>query len=135
IKRGQETVVSQKVSLGSGGVEQTVSLTFTPRQTGRFVYTAAIEGDAGERYLGNNAVHFPLRVDAEPIRILYVEGHLRTEAKFLKAQLEDDPDVALVSVMRRATPEAPDPNAQGLFTEDRLKNLDLIILGDMEGRY
>jgi hypothetical protein len=135
IKRGRETVVSQKVTLGAGGVEREISLTFTPRQPGRFVYTAAIEGDAGERYLSNNAVHFPLRVDAEPIRLLYVEGYLRTEAKFLKAQLEDDPDIALVSVVRRSTPEAPDPNAQSLFTEERLKNLDVIILGDMEGRY
>src|SRR5262249_29796136 len=101
IKRGRETVESQKVSLPAGAAEQSVSLTFTPRQPGRFVYTASIEGEAGERYLGNNAVHFPLRVDSEPIRVLYLEGYLRTEAKFLKAQLEDDPDVALVSVVRR----------------------------------
>ncbi len=133
IKRGRETLASQKVSLGEGGVEQMVSLTFTPHQPGRFVYTAAIEGEAGERYLGNNAVHFPLRVDAEPIRVLYVEGHLRAEAKFLKAHLEDDLDVALKFVIRRLSPETPDPITQGVFSEEQLKNFDVVILGDMEG--
>jgi hypothetical protein len=135
IKRGRETVESQKVELPAGGSEREVSLTFTPRQPGRFVYTAAIESDSGERYLGNNAVHFPLRVDAEPIRVLYVEGYLRTEAKFLKAQLADDPDVRLTWDMRRPTPDTPNPIVQVLFREEVLKDIDVIILGDMEGRY
>jgi uncharacterized membrane protein len=137
LKRGRETLASQRITLGENNAEQLVPLTFTPRQPGSFVFTAAIEGDAGEKYLGNNAVNFPLRVDAEPIRVLYLEGYLRYEYKYLKARLEDDPDVALVADVRRPSPERPEGAAgvRGLLTEEQLKKFDVVILGDMEGGY
>ena len=43
-----------------------------------------------------NVVTFPLQVDGEPIRVLYLEGAMRYEFKFLKARLEDDPDLIAV---------------------------------------
>ena len=132
IKRGRETITATKLKLPQGNTERLVELKFTPKQPGSFVYTAVVQGDVSERYLGNNAVHFPLRVDAEPIRVLYVEGFLRNEFKFLKARLEDDLDIALASVVRRVSPDGNDRPARGLFTAARLKNVDVIILGDME---
>jgi hypothetical protein len=132
IKRGREIVTSTKLKLPEGNSERLVELKFTPKHPGSFVYTAAVQSEVSERYLGNNAVHFPLRVDAEPIRVLYVEGFLRTEFKYLKARLEDDLDIALASVVRRVSPEENERPARGLFTEKRPKNLDVIILGDME---
>ena len=132
IKRGRETVALTKLKLPEGNTERRVPLTFTPCYPGSFVYTAVVQSDVNERNLGNNAVHFPLRVDAEPIRILYVEGFLRTEFKYLKTRLEDDPDVALASVVRRVSPDGNDRPAAGMFTAARLKNVDVIILGDME---
>ena len=135
IKRGRETVASRVVQLPEGNVEQLVPLTFTPKQPGSFVYTAVVSSNISERDLGNNAVHFPLRVDADPIRVLYVEGFLRDEYKFLKARLEDDSDIGLLSVVRRFASEANDRTTQGLFTEENLKKVDVIILGDMEKGY
>ncbi len=136
LTRGRDNFASQKVSLGAGNSEQTVSLNLTPSQAGTFVFTATVAGASGERLLANNAAHFPLRVDSEPIRVLYLEGFLRFEYKFLKNRLEDDPDVSLVSVVRRANPEQPDARSDdGLITPDRLKNIDIVILGDMEASY
>ncbi len=113
-----------------------MSLAYTPHQAGDFVFTAAVETDAGERYLGNNAAQFPMRIDADPIRVLYVEGFLRYEYKYLKARLEDDPDVALVSVVRRVNPEGVDGAAgKDVLTADELKKMDVVILGDMEAKY
>src|SRR5206468_8763384 len=97
---------------------------------------AVVAADAGERFLGNNSMHFPVRVDAEAIRVLYLEGFLREEYKFLKRRFEDDPDVSLVSVVRRANPELTASRSEGdLVSAERLKNFDVVILGDMDGNY
>ncbi len=136
LKRGREVLASQKVNFDTGAAEQVVPLTFTPHQPGSFVFTASVESSTGERYLGNNAVSFPLRVDAEPIKVLYVEGFLRYEYKYLKARLEDDPDVGLVSVVRRVSPDVPEgKGGKEVLSEDTLKNIDVVILGDMEASF
>jgi hypothetical protein len=135
IKRGREVLAAQKITLAEGAAEQRVPLTFTPRQPGHFVYTAVIESAAGERFLGNNAIHFPVQVDKEPIKVLYLEGFLRWEYKYLKARLEDDPDIALASVVRRVSPELPEARGKDRLTADRLKQFDVIILGDMEAAF
>jgi uncharacterized membrane protein len=136
VQRGREVFATQPVAFGPGSSEQRVSLKFTPRQAGNFVITASIASPAGERQVGNNRLHFPLRVDAEAIRVLYVEGFLRYEYKFLKNRLEEDPDVSLVSVVRRANPGLASAKADALLiTSERLKNFDVVLLGDMEAGY
>jgi uncharacterized membrane protein len=77
-----------------------------------------------------------LRVDAEPIKVLYLEGFLRYEYKYLKARLEDDPDVALLSEARRVSPGRPGAGpVREPLTEERLNKFDVVILGDMEAGY
>ena len=60
IKMGREILASQTVNFGPGASEQVIALTFTPHQAGDFVFTAAVETEAGEKYLGNNASLAPL---------------------------------------------------------------------------
>jgi hypothetical protein len=136
LKRGREVLASEKVKLGEGSREQMVPLRYTPSQPGSFVLTAVVEGATGERNMGNNARHFPLRVDAEPIRVLYLEGFLRYEYKYLHARLEDDPDVALASLVRRISPDAPGGRGErGELTAKQLEQCDVLILGDMEAGF
>lgn len=133
IKRGRETFATQPVELAGGDAEQVVSVEMTPSQAGTFVFSAAVAAETGERRTANNTAYFPLRVDTEAIRVLYLEGFLRYEYKFLKNRLEDDPDVSLVAVVRRANPERTNDQARGdLITPERLKRFDVVILGDME---
>lgn len=134
IARGETPFAEETVPLPAGAVEQTVRLRITPAEAGQFVFTAAAASPAGERLLANNARHFPLRVEADPIRVFYIEGYLRFEYKYLKARLEDDPDVSLVAVVRRANPHTASPTGE-VFTSERLQSFDVAILGDMEAAY
>lgn len=135
IKRGPDVLASKKVAFAAGVSQQEVALTFTPREPGSFVLTAAVEAPSGERLLGNNAQHFPLRVDAEPIKVLYIEGFLRYEYKYLKERLEDDPDVELRSSVRRESPDAGGKPERDFPSDAELKDFHVVILGDMEGNY
>ena len=135
VKRGGEEFASEQVTLTEGSVEQLVPVTFTPTEAGSFVYTASVSSNTGEQLLANNSRHFPVQVDADAIGVLYLEGFLRYEYKYLKNRLEDDPDVSLVSVVRRGNPDRVDLSGDTLITPERLENLDLVILGDMEGDY
>ncbi|MBI5761548.1 MAG: hypothetical protein HZA46_23810 [Planctomycetales bacterium] len=134
IQRGREAVATQQVNLPAGQTETVVSVQFTPAETGNFVYTVAVAAESGERQLANNREHFPLQVNADPIRVFYIDGFLRYEYRFLVAALKDDPDVSLVSVVRRLNPERTDTAGNDpLLTAERLKSFDVVLLGDMEG--
>jgi hypothetical protein len=135
IKRGRDVLAGKGVEFGPGEGRQEVGLTFTPHEPGSFVMTAAVEAGSAERYLGNNAQHFPLRVDAEPIRVFYLEGFLRYEFKYLKARLEDDPDVELRASVRRQSPEGAARADKDFPTDPELKECHVVILGDMEGSF
>jgi hypothetical protein len=136
IKLGTETQATQPIAFGAGNGEQTISVPFTPARAGNFVFTAVVEAETGERFLGNNSRHFPLQVEKERIRVLYIEGFLRYEYKFLKARLQDDPDIRLVPLVRAVRPErTPSSPGKDLLTADGLKNFDVVILGDMEAGY
>jgi hypothetical protein len=136
LRRGREVLATRKVKLGEGDVEQVVSLSHKPEQPGTFELTAAVEGIAAEKDIGNNAVNFALEVVKDPIRVLYVEGFLRNEYTFLVRHFaEKDPDVALVKQPRRAAPDGPERQLAGGLDEKALEKIDLVILGDMEGDY
>lgn len=137
IKRGADApLAKKKVQLGAGQGEQDVKLTIEPTQTGSFVFTAAVSSAVGETLRANNSRRFPLEVHADAIGVLYLEGFLRYEYKFLKNRLQDDPDIHLVTAVRRANPSRASANLGRVeITSDLLSNLDLVILGDMEGDY
>jgi len=137
IRRAGRDIVQKKISLEPGRKQTEVSLSFTPTEPGSFVYTATVTSDtAGEQQLGNNRRHFPLTVNSDAIGVLYLEGFLRFEHAFLRKRLDDDPDVSLVTVVRSANPNRPGVAADSLLlTPGVLEDIDLVILGDMEGGY
>ena len=79
-------------------------------------------------------MQLPIRIDADPINVLYVEGYLRFESKYLKERLRDDPDVTLADQVRPDNPEGGGARTEFL-TDERLKQAHVVILGDMEGRF
>jgi uncharacterized membrane protein len=136
IKLGGETIAAKKVSFAHGKGQQLVSLDYTPSLPGSFQYVAVISTSQQESILTNNSANFPLQVDAEPIKVFYLEGSLRWEFRYLKDRLEQDPDVNLQTVIRRLNPDrAIGRPAKELLSAEGLKNIDVLILGDIEGKF
>jgi hypothetical protein len=136
LKRGSNEPVQVQVKFAAGEGKEVVALDYTPDEPGSYVYTVEVKTEAGEAQKGNNAALFPLRVDAEPIRVLYLEGYLRDEYKYLKARLEDDPDLKVTTSVRRVTPDVREGRPdQAMLTAKTLETMDVVILGDMEGSY
>ena len=105
IERAGTPLTTQHVQLPAGQVQQMVAVSYTPTEPGDFTLAAHIPEQPNERTGANNAKLFKLRVEAEPIRVLYVEGSLRPEYTFLKDRLSNDPDVNLATFVRSASPE------------------------------
>ncbi|MBE3070772.1 MAG: hypothetical protein IMZ66_11115, partial [Planctomycetes bacterium] len=138
IERAGAPLATERVSLPQGSAEKLVPLSFTPAEAGDFVMTVRLGAAKDERTAVNNAAMFKLRVDADPIRILYIEGVLRAEYKFLRQRLADDPDVDLVTFVRAASPDQASVAGvlagSELVTPERLKKIDVVLLGDFESR-
>ncbi|MEC9007771.1 MAG: glutamine amidotransferase [Planctomycetota bacterium] len=133
---GDRVEAEQQVVLEPGANQVEAVLTFEPTVAGRFMYRVEAEASGGERVLGNNVEQFALQVNAEAIGVLYLEGFLRYEYTFLRKRLDDDPDINLITVVRTANPQRPNPEASKvLLTPSQLDTVDLVILGDMEADF
>jgi len=136
IRRGNEVVASQEVTFPAGSSEQTIAVKWTPAQPGSFRMVVAIESTTPEPVLTNNAEGFDIQIDGEPIRITYIEGTLRWESKYLLTLLRDDPDIRLESIIRIVNPDrfATRAGAESI-TSEKLSKTDIVILGDLEGKF
>ena len=72
------------------------SFTFTPDQTGRFVYTVGAPVFPGEAVTENNTRSFVLKVIRDRVRVLLVVGRPSWDERFLRGLLKQDPNVDLV---------------------------------------
>ncbi|MAF66855.1 MAG: hypothetical protein CMJ84_14515 [Planctomycetes bacterium] len=130
------TLAGARVEFKAGETRQPVTLDLTPDTPGSFVMTVRVGGAAGERRLTNNAREMSLTVGDDPMRVLYIEGHLRSEYTYLRNRLANDPDVDLATFVRSANPD--DVTTAGVLMDDRLlspqrmEKLDVVILGDFE---
>jgi uncharacterized membrane protein len=128
---------SQTASLGKDGTA-TVKFTFTPDQTGQFVYTVSAPVFPGEAVAENNKRAFVLKVIRDRVRVLLVCGRPSWDERFLRGLLRQDPNVDLVSFfILRGAGDTPHANEDELSlipfpTEEifrtQLRSFDLVIL-------
>jgi uncharacterized membrane protein len=97
LAREDQIVASKTVKMASSDDVQTVSFTFTPDQTGRFVYTVSVPIYPDEIVTENNARSFVLKVIRDRVRVLLVVGRPSWDERFLRGLLRQDPNVDLVS--------------------------------------
>jgi uncharacterized membrane protein len=131
---GGELLASRVVQWQAGERTARAELEFVPRRPGEFTYTVSVGTVPGETDLADNRTTFPLAVRAKPLTVMYIDGVLRWEGKFVCEALGADPDINVISVVRTVRSGA-DHGSQGLLLPEQLSNVDVVILGDVEATY
>ena len=137
---GDVEVFSEPVRLKGDGLVDQLEFFFEPPSDGAREYRITLEAATNELNTRNNSL--PLLVDTrtDTLRVLYFEGHLRQEYKFIKRALESDQVIDFAAITRTGTGKyyrqgirSPDELVGGFPTEtDVLYDFDAIILGDVE---
>ncbi|HOK79512.1 MAG TPA: hypothetical protein PK303_06580 [bacterium] len=106
---------------------------------GDYVYEISVQPGIGESNLENNHCFLLARVISPTIHILYVEGNLRWEYKFLKRFLESDRKIETCSLVRigestfqQIGGKTIDIPPDILGSEKFLQNFNIIIFGDID---
>ncbi|MCI0571778.1 MAG: glutamine amidotransferase [Myxococcaceae bacterium] len=108
LSREGQVVATKVVTFPEDETPARASFTFTPDQTGRFVYTVAMPVFPDEAVAENNTRAFVLKVIRDRVRVLLVVGRPSWDERFLRGLLKQDPNVDLVSFYILRT-QADDP--------------------------
>ena len=124
-----EVVAATKVVAAEDGQQLPIALSYVPTQAGEHKLTLAVVEQEGELVTTNNRLSTFVTVLKGGINVLYLEGQLRREQKFLRRALDASPNVKLDFWINRQ-PRDKWPTAIGnQFTPDKY---DVIIIGDLD---
>ena len=137
---GDVEVFSKSVRLKGDGLVDQLEFFFEPPSTGAREYHVTLEPTVNELNTLNNSLPLLIDTRTDTLRVLYFEGHLRQDYKFIKRALESDQVVDFAAITRTGTGKyyrqgirSPDELMGGFPTEaDVLYGFDAIILGDVE---
>jgi len=131
-------LAQENVTIDSRRGDQKVVLSFTPAQKGNFKYTVEMPARPEETIQENNSQILNITVTDPQIRVLYFEGTLRWEYRYLKRVLERDPNVRLLSLVRLSQKtfyqqgNVTDIQLTGFPKDlDTLKRFNVIMVGDL----
>lgn len=108
LKHLGQVVATKVVQFTTADETQTVKFTFTPDQTGRFVYTVSVPVYPDEVVAENNTRSFALKVIRDRMRVLLVAGRPSWDERFLRGVLRQDANVELISfyILRNQSDES-----------------------------
>lgn len=111
LKREGTVIATKTTTFTSNDETQTVKFTFTPDQTGRFVYTVTVPTYPEEVVAENNTRSFALKVIRDRVRVLLVAGRPTWDERFLRGVLRQDANVELISfyILRNGTDDSGVP--------------------------
>ena len=141
IRDGEEIVASEVVTLGAEGVARRFDLELTPERPELIVYDLQIELQSGEIIEQNNSYSFLVdNTEKPPLDVLYIEGHPRTEYKFIRRAVQGDDSIRLATYLQtgpekyyRQGIESPTELAEGFpASKEYLYAYEAIVLGDIE---
>jgi len=135
-------VARSDVTLDDVGGDQEVVVRLTPTEVGQHEYRAEVTTDPGENIRWNNARDFFLNVTDPRVRVLYLEGTVRPEFRFLRRSLERDHLVEPVSLIKvrtgvfRRLGESGDVDLRGFpSTREELDPFKVFIIGDLDATH
>ena len=136
-------VMSRQMTLRGNGIVDTAPFYYWPEEHDVAQYTLKLASAPDEVNIENNTTDLLIDSLADSVRILYLEGFLRTDFKFIKRALEDDQVLEFASTTRTGTGKY---YRQGIYevdeltggfpdTDEELYGYKAIILGDIEANY
>jgi len=137
-KQKDKELASQELVLDTQKGAQRVVLKFTPAEIGRIDGEIEIPKLEDENRVGDNRKPITINVTGPRIKVLYIEGVLRAEGKWLMRALQTDPNVDLLYLVK---------SQEGHFLQrgtvkgislsniptnlETWKRFDVIVLGDV----
>jgi len=138
-KDSHKELASQELVLDNKKGGQRVVLKFTPKEIGRIDGYIEVQPLPDESRLSDNRKPITLNVTGPRIKVLYIEGVLRAEGKWLLRTLQTDPNVDLLYLVKsREGHFIQRGNIQGITLDSIPTNLqtwkkfDVVILGDVD---
>src|SRR4051812_19875537 len=95
-------VSTQEVTLPPDGESATVKVRFTANEAGARTFKFKVPTQTGEQVTQNNARDALIQINDRAEKVLYYEGEPRFEYKFLRAGVEGDKNLQVVSLARTA---------------------------------
>src|SRR3954471_14613073 len=95
-------VSTQEVTLPPDGESATVKVRFTASEAGARTFKFKVPTQTGEQVTQNNARDALIQINDRAEKVLYYEGEPRFEYKFLRAGVEGDKNLQVVSLARTA---------------------------------
>jgi hypothetical protein len=135
LKRGSSVIGTQTIKLGPDGKKQTATFTFTPKESGKFSYTASIAPIQGEITVANNQRRFEQQVVTKRLKILYIEGEPRWEYRYLKNAILRDKQIEFGCLLSSSKQQLGGEGNIKVFgfpnDEKALFAYDILIIGDV----
>jgi uncharacterized membrane protein len=139
LKDGPQQLDRQTLVLSDRQKVQIVDLSFKPTTVGRKKLTLSVPVDPAELISQNNTHDVHLLVTDPQIKVLYIEGTVRPEYKFLRQYLSTDPSLELATLIQVRPPlftaggtVAGKPLKGFPTTADEFKAFDVFIIGDLD---
>jgi len=137
LKEGDRILVSKIIEIRENKKRYKVDLQFTPRKTGKRIYTLNLPRFSEESILTNNQKEFEIDVVRDRIRILHLNGRPSWDSRYLREVLANNPRVDLLSffILRSLGDDVEAPVSElslipfpsNLLFDDYLSSFDLII--------
>jgi len=125
-----EVVAEKRLRPAADGQLLPVDFQYVPETTGEFKLTLQAAEQAGELVTTNNRQSTFVRVLGGGLRVLYLEGAPRVEAKFLRRALDASPDINVDLVRIDARDPATRPG--NLAERFQPGKYDVYIFGDLD---
>ncbi len=137
LQDGERALAKAEIVLDDSPDGQTVPLNLQADRPGLLDLTVSVSPLAGETVLANNQCELPLEITPKLPRVLYLEGALRPEYKFLRRALAGDPGLEIDGLVRASAGEYLRQGPSGASaaalpaTAAELAVYEVVILGEL----
>jgi hypothetical protein len=127
-----EVVAEQKIRATADGQLIPVKFSYAPPVAGEFKLTVEAVSQPGELVTTNNQLSTFVTVLKGGLKVLYVEGNLRIEQKWIRRSLNASPDINFQ--YQRLEVRDPSPHPARLSELFKPGKFEVYILGDVDSR-